>query len=355
MSGDSALQHLRQQVQEAAATRSALRIRGGGSKDFLGEALHGDILDMRPLSGVIEYDPSELVITVRAGTSLAEVEATLASRGQYLAFEPPDFGGCATMGGVVAAGLSGPRRVTAGGIRDFVLGADLLSSGGDVLHFGGRVMKNVAGFDISRVLCGSLGILGPIVAVSLKVLPCPRHETTVARELSEQAAIRWFNECLRRPMPVSATSWFDGDARVRVSGSPSVVALAARALGGRIIEPVEAADWWRHLRHHAIPFFANREPVWRVSVPALAATLPLDGGPLVEWGGALRWYPGSLDAQVVREAACALGGSAALWYAERTVPMFDQLAPPNLAIHRRLKERFDPAGIFNRDRLVLGL
>jgi glycolate oxidase FAD binding subunit len=355
MTLDSPLQEIQQRVLAAAASRSPLRIRGAGSKDFLGYSGPGEVLDMRVLAGVVDYEPSELVITARAGTRLADIERTLSAEGQYLAFEPPDFGAEATIGGVVAAALAGPRRVTAGAVRDFVLGAELMSSSGELLQFGGRVMKNVAGFDVSRLLCGSLGILGPITAVSLKVLPRPRYEATVAFELGQQEAIDLFNRALRRPVPVSATSWCSGVARIRLSGSQPAVDVAVRDLGGTRIDAAEADHWWQCLRHHALEFFDQRRALWRVSVPAASRELPLDGAPLIEWGGALRWYREALDAATVRQAARAVGGTAACWYGDDGVPVFDELSPAVLEIHRRLKQHFDPAGIFNRGRLVPGL
>ncbi len=315
----------------------------------------GELLDTRPLAGVVDYEPSELVVTARAGTTLSALESLLAARGQFLAFEPPAFGGDPTLGGIVAAGLSGPRRATAGAVRDFVLGVKLLSAGGELLSFGGRVMKNVAGFDVARLTCGSLGILGLIVEVSVKVLPRPAADTTLTFEMGAADAIEAFNRWSRRPLPLSATSWHGGLASVRLSGAASVVAAAAATLGGTPLDAAAAQRLWAGLRHHTHPFLAAREPLWRVSVPATAPLLGLPGTKLVEWAGALRWLRTSAAPEDVREAARRAGGSAALWHGGDRAAMFEPLPPALLAIHRRLKTAFDPQGIFNRGRLVPGL
>lgn len=355
MAADAALGPVREQVLAAAARGTPLCIRGGGTKDFLGEARTGELLDMRGLAGVIDYDPSELVITLRAGTLLAEVEALLAERGQFLAFEPPSFGAGSTIGGVVAAGLAGPRRASVGSIRDYVLGASLLSGDGALLEFGGRVMKNVAGFDLSRLVCGSLGVLGPVVHLSLKVLPVPALERTLEFELGPAEAVAAFNRWSRRPLPVSATAWLDGRARVRLSGARPAVEAACAALGGHVLPDGEAADWWDGLRHHRMPFLAERAPLWRLTMPATAPPLPLAGAMLIEWAGALRWLRTTDDPGRVRTAAAAVGGAAALWHAPAGAAMFGALPPAALALQRRLKAAFDPRGLFNPGRLVAGL
>jgi glycolate oxidase FAD binding subunit len=352
---DATLEALRERVLAAGRDGGRLRIRGAGTKDFLGEAFSGELLDTRPLAGVVDYEPSELVVTARAGTRLSELEPLLAGHGQFLAFEPPAFGGDPTLGGIVAAGLSGPRRASAGSVRDFVLGAQLLSASGERLTFGGRVMKNVAGFDVARLLCGSFGILGLIVEVSVKVLPRPAAEQTLEYEMGAAEAIGLFNRWARRPLPLSATSWYDGVARVRLSGVRSAVDAACATLGGTPLAPAVAARWWTGLKDHTQPFLAAREPLWRVSVAATAPLLGLPGTTLVEWGGALRWLRTAAPAEDVRGAARRAGGSAALWHRAGTTPVFEPLPPALLAIHRRLKAGFDPHGVFNPGRLVPGL
>ncbi len=346
------LAELRDRILAAHAAKTPLRLRGSGTKDFYGEEFVGEIVDARAHAGVVDYEPSELVITARCGTTLAEIERTLEQHGQFLAFEPPAFGADPTIGGAIAAGLSGPRRTSAGAARDFVLGASLLDGRGQLLHFGGQVMKNVAGFDVSRLLCGSLGILGLITQVSIKVLPRPRAEITLRFECDGAAALNRFNAWRAQPLPISAASWHSGTASVRLSGSPSAVRAAREALGGETLDESRADAWWSSLRHQTLLCFRDGAPrLWRLSLPA---TTPLDtsGADLIEWSGALRWLHSDLPANEIRAMAEKAGGTAMLWRGERNGPMFHPLAPVNLELHRRLKNEFDPHAIFNRGRLL---
>ncbi len=349
------LAELRTAVMEAHRTRTALRLCGAGTKDFYGESCRGTRLELSSHRGVVEYAPSELVITARCGTRLSEIEALLAAQGQFLAFEPPQLGGDPTLGGVIATGLSGPRRPRAGAARDFVLGATLLAVDGAVLRFGGKVMKNVAGFDVSRLLCGSLGILGPITEVSLKVMPLPRAEVSLRLELGEAEALEAFNRWAGRPLPISATSWWDGLASVRLSGAPAAVRAACAQLGGETLEPGAAHAWWQELRSQRHTLFGVAPSLWRLSVPSNTAPLALAGRKLIEWGGALRWYATEGAPADVRRIAAAAGGTALHWRGGAPGGRFHPLAPTVLSISRRLKARFDPHGIFNPDRLVAGL
>ena len=351
---ETTLDELRERVRAAARARKALRLRGSGSKDFYGESLTGEVLDLSAWRGIVDYEPSELVLTARCGTPLSEVEATLAGRGQFLAFEPPAFGADPTLGGVIAAGLSGPRRMFAGAARDFVLGARLLTGEGELLRFGGQVMKNVAGFDVARLLCGSLGILGIITEVSLKVLPRPRAETTLRLELPAATAVESFNRWAGLPLPLSAAAWWQGNAWLRLSGAAAAVRAARERIGGEVVEDTRAATWWETLRHGQLPPFAA--PVlWRVSLPAAAPPLDLPGEPLVDWGGAVRWYADVPGAISVRDRVSTAGGTALCWRGAAPGGRFHPLQPAVAALHRRLKERFDPAGIFNPGRLIAGL
>jgi glycolate oxidase FAD binding subunit len=335
-------------VAEAAASRTPLRIRGGGTKDFYGGAPQGETLEMAAHAGIVAYEPRELVLTVRAGTRLTEVESALESERQMLAFEPPHFAPGATIGGVVAAGLSGPRRPYAGAVRDFVLGARIVNGKGEDLAFGGRVIKNVAGYDVSRLMAGAMGTLGILTEVSFKVLPRPAAEATLAFEMDEAAAIEAANKWAGQPLPVSATAWHAGVLRVRVSGAESAVAAARAKMGG---EPWEAGAFWSELRDHRHAFFGTRAPLWRVSVPQAAKPLGL-GAALVEWGGGLRWIAGEVDAHAVRAAAESVGGHATRFRGGDTaVGAFHTLQPAILKIHRRLKAAFDPSGILNPGRM----
>ena len=349
------LGELRSAVMQAHRDRRPLRLRGAGTKDFYGESCEGAPLDLAGYRGVVEYEPSELVLTARCGTPLSEIEAQLAAQRQFLAFEPPSLGGDPTIGGVIAAGLSGPRRAQAGAARDFVLGAVLLGVDGEALHFGGKVMKNVAGFDVSRLLCGSLGILGPILEVSLKVMPLPREEQTLRFELAEAAALEAFNRWAGQPLPISASAWWNGVAYLRLSGAPAAVRAARARLGGEPLEPAAAEAWWRELRSQRHTLFGAAPNLWRLSVPSGAPPLELHGARLIEWGGALRWYASDLTPGEVRRIATAAGGTALHWRGGTAGSRVHPLAAPVLAIHRRLKERFDPHGIFNPNRLVAGL
>ena len=335
-----------ERIREAAARGAPLRLRGGGSKDFYGGALAGEVLDTRGYAGIVDYEPSELVVTARCGTPLAGLEAALAAQGQMLAFEPPHFGGAATLGGGVAAGLSGPRRAAAGAVRDFVLGARLLDGQGRDLAFGGRVMKNVAGYDVSRLLAGSLGVLGLILEVSLKVLPRPAEERTLRLEMSEAEALASLRRWAGQPLPISASTWRGGALFLRLSGAASAVRAAARGIGGEAAPPP-----WEGIREHSDPWFAGDTPLWRLSVPAHSAPLGLPGAQLIEWGGALRWLRGG-EAGAVRDAAARAGGHATLFRGgDRAGGVFAPLAPALLRLHRELKAAFDPAGIFNPGRL----
>ena len=328
-----------------------LRIRGGGSKDFHGEALRGEVLDVRGHAGVVAYEPTELVVTVRAGTKLADVEALLAEKNQMLAFEPPRFGE-ATVGGVVAAGLSGPRRATAGAVRDFVLGVKLLDGEARELNFGGRVMKNVAGYDVSRLLAGSLGTLGLMLEVSLKVLPKPAAEATLRLDIPEAKALETLNQWAGRPLPVSATAWHDDVLSVRLSGARAAVATAVAKLGGECLGDDAAACFWTGLREQRLDFFAGEAPLWRLSLPSTAGKPDLPGATLIEWGGSQRWLRGDLDAAQVRAAAARLGGHATLFRGgDKAAGVFHPLPPALAALNRRVRQSLDRKGTFDTGRL----
>jgi glycolate oxidase FAD binding subunit len=347
-------------LRAAGARGAALCIRAGGTKDFYGNLPQGECFDPRAFTGIVDYDPSELVITARCGTPLEQLEAMLASQGQMLSFEPPHFGPGATLGGCIAAGLAGPRRASAGtshgAVRDVVLGATLLDGRARLLRFGGTVMKNVAGYDVARALAGSLGMLGLITQVSLKVLPRPRAERTLAFELEEPAALEALNRWAGRPLPVSASSWCEGRLMLRLSGAEPAVAAACRALGGEGVGEAAAEAHWRALREQELAWFAGAVPLWRVALPPTAPPLDLGVPQLIEWGGALRWLRAEAPPAQMRARAVTLGGHATLFRGgDRAGGVFTPLSPALLAIHRRLKQEFDPAGLFNRGRLVAGL
>jgi glycolate oxidase FAD binding subunit len=348
------MQNIVELFQERVREQRPLRIRGGGTKDWYGQRLEGDILDTREYAGIIDYEPTELVITARCGTLLADIEAALAERGQMLAFEPPHFGTGATIGGAIASGLSGPRRANSGAVRDFVLGCTLLDGKGDVLRFGGQVMKNVAGYDVSRLLAGSLGTLGLLLDVSVKVLPrAPREATLVFEGVNEIDAIRGLNEWAGQPLPVSASCWHDGVLTLRLSGANAAVDNAIRTLGGDVMP--DCARFWAGLREQRHAFFDGDMPLWRLSVPSTVGAIVLGSPQLIEWGGAQRWLraPGdAATAERIRATVRAAGGHATLFRGgAKSAGVFQPLAPAVARIHERLKAGFDPAGIFNPGRM----
>jgi len=340
------------QIAAVAAAGGAVRIEGGNSKAFYGEPVEGLAIEVGGHGGVIDYDPAELVITLRAGCRLAEVESLLAGERQMFGFEPPAFGAGATIGGTLATGLAGPRRAFAGGVRDFVLGVKLIDGRGEALSFGGRVIKNVAGFDVSRLLVGSLGTLGVILEASIRVVPVPEAEATLAFDHADaDAHLRWINSLGAEPWPISASSWRDGESRLRLSGSEQGVTQAAAGLGG------DRVDFdWTALKEQSDGFFTGDEPLTRVALPPTTPDLGVDAPQLIEWGGAQRWLRGELDLAALRTRVAALGGNACAF--RRHAPgggVFQPLPDALLRLERNIKSRFDPAGIFNPGRLYPGL
>ncbi len=363
-------------IRAAAANGTPLHMRGSGTKDFYGNSSfafpdsairdhasnHHDsgrgTLDASAYSGIVDYEPTELVVTVRTGTLLRDLETELNKHGQMLAFEPPHFGIAATVGGCVAAGLSGPRRATAGAVRDYVLGIRMLDGKGDDLRFGGQVMKNVAGYDISRLMAGSMGTLGLLLEVSLKVLPLPAMETTLRLTMDEAEAIEKMNFWAGKPLPISATCFFDGQLFVRLSGAASAVRAARVTLGGE--EIADGKPFWESAREQVHPFFQSKKQLWRLSIKSTTPplSLPFQVKQLIEWGGALRWLsiePNEKTAATqaaIRNAAEAAGGHATLFRGEEPrAAVFHPLSPAMMTIHQRLKEKFDPSRIFNPGRM----
>ncbi|HEY8252894.1 MAG TPA: glycolate oxidase subunit GlcE [Burkholderiales bacterium] len=342
------IESLADSIREAAARHRPLRLRGGGTKDFYGNALRGEVFDTRGYSGIVAYEPTELVVTARCGTSLSELEKRLEANSQCLPFEPPHFGPGATIGGCVAAGLSGPRRASAGALRDFVLGVKLIDGRGQALSFGGQVMKNVAGYDVSRLVAGSLGTLGLIAEVSLKLAPKPQAERTVRLDASQARALELMNRWAGQPLPVSATAWHKGELTVRLSGSGAGVRAATAGIGGAALDE----PFWSGIREQSHAFFFGPEPLWRLSVPSTSPPLELQGRQLIEWGGALRWLKSSEDPKTVRAAAKRCNGHATLFRApDKTAGCFSPLEPVLARVHGQLKSAFDPAGIFNPGRM----
>lgn len=350
-------------VRAARADKTALDIRGGNTKAFYGEAPQGEPLDVTPLAGISSYEPTELVVTARAGTPLAELEATLAAQGQCLAFEPPRFGASGTVGGMVAAGLAGPSRAAMGGLRDHMLGATLLNGRAEVLSFGGQVMKNVAGYDVSRLLAGSMGTLGVILEVSLKVLPVPPAIATLRFELDEAQALKRLNAWGGQPLPIHASAWWSGMLVLRLAGARAAVKSAQEKLGGELVDAELAAGFWAGLRDHTDEFFVGAAKavstgatLWRLAVPQTAAPLQISGEHLVEWGGAQRWVVTAAPASTLRDAASRVSGHATAFRAlHKGAGVFTPLSAPLARIHQQTKAAFDPDGVFNPGRLYPGL
>jgi len=338
-------------IRHAAETATPLCVRGSGSKDFYGGEAVGAAFDVSGHKGILTYEPSELVLTARGGTPLEEIEALLAQNGQMLAFEPPHFGPGATLGGCVATGLSGPRRAYSGAVRDFVLGVRMIDGRGDDLRFGGQVMKNVAGYDVSRLMAGSLGTLGVLLEVSLKVLPRPAEELTLRLEMDARHAIDTMNRWAGLPLPLSATAYHDGVLTLRLSGAESAVAAAHVKLGGETV--ANGPAFWHGLREQTTAFFRPDAPLWRLSLPSATPPLEVSGRQLIEWGGALRWLSTDQKPDAVRDTASRAGGHATLFRANNGArrEVFQPLAPAVLALHQRLKNAFDPHGIFNPGKL----
>ena len=365
-------------VRHAAAAGTFLRIRGGGGKDFYGQALAGDVLDMTPFAGVVSYEPSELVVTVRGGTRLAELEALLATQGQCLPFEPPHFGPNATVGGMVASGLNGPARASVGAVRDYLLGVKLLNGKGECLTFGGQVMKNVAGYDVSRLMAGALGTLGVLLEVSLKVLPVAPAEATLMCSLPQQPALDLLNRWGGQPLPLNASCWVRDDSTapaqdflfVRLRGAVAAVEAACPRMmadvqraGGKAarMDNAQAGVDWNACREQTLPFFAQPPLpdacLWRLSVAQTTPALDLPYAQLIEWHGALRWlWAPAAAAAKLRQAAQQAGGHATLFRraagTPAELPVFTPLVPVQQRIQRELKKQFDPNGVFNPGRMV---
>ncbi|SEN36265.1 glycolate oxidase subunit GlcE [Halomonas caseinilytica] len=348
---------LGERIRRADAEGTPLRIVGGDTKAFHGRPVDGEPLSTREHRGITHYDPVELIVSVRAGTPLAEMEARLDEQGQRLPFEPPHFGDTATVGGMVATGLSGPRRPWAGSVRDFVLGIRLIDRHGESLRFGGEVMKNVAGYDLSRLMVGAQGCLGLLAEVSLKVLPKPAAQHSLRLEMPLDQARRRLIEWGRQPLPITAATWFDGALHLRLEGGPGSVEATRKCLGGDTLDDA----FWSTLREQRLDVFTRQDdprPLWRLSLPQQAPTPELEGvdetAMLHDWAGAQRWLRSAAPDKTIHDEAVRLGGHATRWTTGRGSP-FTPLSPVLAKYHRRLKAELDPNGIFNPGRLYAEL
>jgi glycolate oxidase FAD binding subunit len=353
-------ERLVEQVRAASADRTPLRIVGGDTKKFLGRVVPQEVSGTNILTfgvgghqGIVHYDPAELVITARGGTPLREIEDALAAKGQHLPFEPPAFGNAATIGGTVAAGLAGPARHASGPLRDYVLGTRILTGDGRVLRFGGEVMKNVAGYDLSRLMAGSLGILGVLLDVSIKVLPRAPASRTLALAVDQADALRRMQQLARIGLPISASAWHAGRWSVRLESSQQALDAGAAQVGGEVV--YHDAGFWRGLREQTAPFFANAAQLWRVTLPAHTPPLAIESPPCIEWNGMQRWYA-DVDAERLRAMATTAGGHVTCFRgASAGAEVFAPLPAALLRLHKSLKSVFDPAGLLNPGRMYADL
>jgi glycolate oxidase FAD binding subunit len=344
------------EVSHARENGTPLLIRGGNSKAFLGRPVSGTPIDTRSHRGVVSYDPTELVITARAGTPIAELNQVLAAEGQMLPCEPPAFGGVATVGGMVGAGIAGPRRPWSGSVRDFVLGCRVITADAEHLRFGGQVMKNVAGYDVSRLLVGSFGCLGLLTEVSLKVLPVPRATASLTLELDATEAMRELSEWRRAALPVTAACYVKGRLHVRLEGGTGSVNSAIDRIGGTELD----LAFWDNLKEYRLPFFDDPRPLWRLSLPNAKPLFDLPGDVLLDWAGAQRWLKSDASADTLRQIAYVAGGHATLFTTGNAFPQpntepFSPLPPALFRFHQQLKQRLDPHGLFNPGRMYAGL
>ena len=369
----------REQILAAAKNKTPLSIEGGGTKSWYGNANSFDKLDARPYSGILEYQPEELVITACAGTPLKEIEAALAEKNQVLAFEPPHFGDNATFGGAIAAGLAGPGRISVGNLRDFVLGARILDGKGQDLSFGGKVMKNVAGYDVSRLLPGSMGTLSLLLEASVKVLPRPAATTSLRCNITQARALQLLNEWAGQPLPLSASCWIgsskggDGELTIRLAGAAAAVKAAIPLMGATVnaieLDPTVATAFWNNLREQQLPAFTNLqadETLYRLALPAACGPLALanvSGDIVLEWHGQQRWFAAPSDDATfasIKALANSNGGHATRFKQgssvdpskQRFTLLSEQAHSTALeAVQARLRAAFDPAGVFATSRL----
>lgn len=346
-------QELQQQVMQALAQQQPVTLRGGGSKEFLTPASEHPIISVRQHQGMIDYHPSELVLTARAGTLLTDIETTLAESGQMLPFEPPRYSDRATLGGTVATGLSGPMRPFTGSVRDYVLGCTLINGKGEIVKFGGQVMKNVAGYDVSRLMVGAMGTLGVLLDISIRVIPAFPDEQHITQTMNQQQALLTMRNLRSENLPISGLAYDGEQLHIRLGGTHSAVKTTSQKLGGEI---QHTNNFWTQLRDHQHRFFQQNRPLWRLSVPPASKEINVDGEQLIDWGGGLRWLKTIQPAEQVFALAASVGGHARLFrHAVKGQMRQPQLPDSLLAMHEKIKHSFDPQAIFNPGQLYPGL
>lgn len=340
-------------IQDAFQHQQVLKINAGKTKQFYGRSIEAKSLSLAEHTGIIEYEPSELYITARSGTPLLEIEQAVADQNQILPCEPPCFGADATVGGTVACGLAGPRRVSAGNVRDCILGTEIINGKGETLRFGGKVMKNVAGYDVSRLMCGALGTLGVIMSVSLRLLPKPESEQTIVLSVNCDTAIDKLNQWANTPMPISASFYDGSELFIRLSSSESAVEACKKSIGGELANNHNA--FWNSIKEQTHIFFKADKPLWRVSVPPNTRLLNILGDHVMEWDGALRWYSSDEDEKTIRAEVGRAGGHATLFKGDVINQIFHPLPKASFALHKKLKQVFDPANILNSGKMFTEL
>lgn len=336
-------------IQDAYQQHKSLYIAAGNSKQFYGRDIQAESLSLAGHTGIIEYEPSELYITARSGTTLQEIQETISQQNQILPCEPPQFASTATIGGVIACGLSGPRRINAGSVRDCILGTEIINGKGEYLHFGGRVMKNVAGYDVSRLMCGALGTLGALMTITLRLLPKPADEETLVLTLDEKNAIDLMNQWANTPIPISATFYDGKELYIRLSSSSSAIEACKSKIGGEVLNDSE--KFWHSIKEHSHEFFNNNKLLWRISVPPNTKAINISGDSAIEWNGALRWYITDDNETAIRTEAERVGGTANLFNGKITEQVFHPLSETSMKLHKKLKQVFDPAGILNPGKM----
>lgn len=353
-------QSFQEQVKEAIDKQAPLFIHGGKSKLFYGYPVNGKALDASQHSGVINYEPSELCITVRAGTSLKKLESLLAEHQQILPFEPPYFSDSATIGGAIATGISGPRRAYTGSVRDAILGVQIINGNGEIVNFGGEVMKNVAGYDLSRLMVRSQGTLGLILSVSLRLLPKPKSDITLSFTADQDEALDYFKKLRVKQLPITATAWYENQVFIRLSASDNILQHSKKLFEKelKVNELDKSNKLWQDIRDHKHAFFQQDEkPLWRFSLPPNAKKFSrVSNEPLIEWGGAQRWAYTNTPANIIQSIASSRNGYATLITGDLPgVSRFPVLEPNLLTLHKSLKRKMDPTGIFNPNRIYQGI
>ena len=341
---------LQDKVKLAIETSDGLIIKAGGTKDFYGRTVSGNELSIAEHQGIINYEPTELVITARAGTHLKIIEKMLSENNQILAFEPPAFGNNATLGGTIACNFSGPRRAYTGAARDSVLGSKIINGKAEILSFGGEVMKNVAGYDVSRLMTGAMGTLGVLLEVSLKVVPKPEIEVTMMQNIKREDTLAKIHQWSLLPLPISASCFYKGDLYIRLSGSEKSISAAQQVIGGEIM--IDADSFWYSIKEQTHDFFKNDQFLWRISLASNTSDSSLIGDTMIEWGGALRWLKTDMSQDQIQKVSDSINGHISLFRtSEKRDKVFQLLPKYLLQLHRNLKQAFDPHGIFNIGRM----